>query len=171
MISAMPNIMHVFCSSQSIQHQNYWTLLGAIKKRISQHFSHQNQGVRILAVRFMQTIIRIQSVSPIDPISINLVPLDHPYLQKAELQIECTAFVNQFNYFLSHTDQFMPSPSFISAVLNSTFEILKSRPQFGYQCIEAFLKCAKNPRTPNSSSLDVRMLQKNLKVVLLSCFA
>jgi hypothetical protein len=55
-------------------------------------------------------------------------------------------------------------------MLNCTYEILKTRPQFTYPCVEAFLKWERN-RPTQLSKLDMKNVLRNLKIILLSCYS
>lgn len=83
--------------------------MNAIKTRIDSLFDHQNQGVRIACVRFLQKLVQVQSGgNPInDQVSLDLIPLDHPFLIPAQLSAECTAVLNRFVAFLSNTHLFL----------------------------------------------------------------
>ncbi|KAI8903627.1 Symplekin tight junction protein C terminal-domain-containing protein [Gorgonomyces haynaldii] len=135
-------ILYVFNTTQpQPEHEPYWQLLNALKTRMDGYFDHPNQGVKILAVRCLQKIVQLQSSRlQDDEPGLEDVPMDHPYIQISQLQIECTSVLNRLLAFLANTRLFYCTPTFVCAVMNSVYEIIKTRPQFAYPCIESFLK-------------------------------
>lgn len=85
------------------------------------------------------------------------------------MQIECTAVLNRFLAFLTNAHLYHTTASFVCAVLNTTHEILKARPQFAYSCLEAFLKWDRH-RPDYFTSLDLKNVHRNLKVILLCSY-
>ena len=102
--------------------------------------------------------------------SLSLVPSHHPYLRKDQLKVEATAVLNRFLLFLSQAEEKPCTPSFLCAVLNATFAIIKRRSEYAVPCTQLLVEL-RGKTLAYLSEFGLRSVYRSLKVVLLSCYS
>ncbi|KAJ3284005.1 hypothetical protein HDU76_008366, partial [Blyttiomyces sp. JEL0837] len=147
-----PVIFRLLCTSKA--DISIWNSLIALKTRVQECFEFQNDGIRAHVIKFLQMIVlqqsyRDNSVEDVSPnqasLCLDICPENHPYLSRIELEIEGTH-----------------SAAIITAIINSFFPILKSRPNFTRPILEALIDWDQNI-PPHLTSLQLKCVERTIR--------
>lgn len=159
----------------------YWLILSVLKQRIDQGFDHGNEALRQVCVYFLAQMVICQSgdneTAAEDEddeedygASLKMVSRSHPYMKKDQLKMEAAAVLNRFLLFLSKTEEKPCTASYLCAVLNATFSIIRKRSQFAVPCTTLLVEL-RAKSLGYLSDFGMRSVYRSLKVVLLSCYS
>ncbi|CAG8483351.1 11018_t:CDS:10 [Dentiscutata erythropus] len=154
--------------------EQLWSTSISIKSQIMRCFDSPGtkQGIKICAVKYLQSVIKVQSRhvhdSQMTPqnaqndISLALCPSSHPILNPLMLEKEAIAIVNGlYNLFDKE------SSSVITAIINALGPIFRSRPQYIYPLIKIVKKWKHNP-PDHLHETPFKSVKKAIKIQLTS---
>ncbi|XP_037073989.1 LOW QUALITY PROTEIN: symplekin-like [Pollicipes pollicipes] len=146
-----------------------WSMLGQMKRRIIGYVDHDNDGVRTMAVKFMETVILLQTFS--EPGSLKRpefcldgVPITLKIARRASLEEEARSVFAQLIKF--HGSPHISSVN-LMACMGSLTLIARCRPSLLTQVISALESLHAN-LPPTLSKSQVNSVRKHMKMQLLN---
>ncbi|KAH6579310.1 hypothetical protein BASA61_010335 [Batrachochytrium salamandrivorans] len=152
----------------------YWHIITILKTQVDALFIHENEGIRINAARYLSRVAIVQA--PSDPsdneelVSLNLIPVGHPYMNPQQLVAESVTLLDKFLTFLRASTQIQSTGAFLSSVINCLCDIITSRKQYAQPSLKVLLGMCKQPKPSHLSNFQYKNVQRTLKIVLLLVF-
>ncbi|ORY07315.1 hypothetical protein K493DRAFT_310239 [Basidiobolus meristosporus CBS 931.73] len=150
--------------------QDTWNSVHELKTKVISLLESKNDGVKINVIKFMHTVLTVQSVdsrekkSNTSPeVSLDLCPSSHPFLDRKLLEEEGLSHLNTFISLL-----FSPSMSSgsITAIINCLSLLMRFRPEFIPRVVPAFESWHRTP-TGNFRSIQKRFVERSIRNQLL----
>eukprot|EP01080_Neovahlkampfia_damariscottae_P000598 gene598-8103_t len=190
-ITAMTTIykraLHIM-SSFSVQNNDLQQMNGmliSLKNKIIQWAGHQNQGVKIHAFHFIESIVLCFSNPPSEPLQIatrkgtkstretidqsdfdlTMIPQSHPYLKNSSLEAEGEKLISLLATEFKKQESFMA----VSTILNCFFTIIKQRTSFWPVIIPLIDHLTSNltEKFPQSQAISLRFTLRQILMFLL----
>ncbi|CAG8598109.1 11411_t:CDS:10 [Paraglomus brasilianum] len=152
----------------AVQH---WDTMKKIKEKITSflEMSNTNYGIKTRVVKFLQTIVIVQSrhvkdsmTKRYEDISLSLCPPSHPFLDPTELEQEAISILNALMMLLRRE-----SGSTITAIVNAMGPLLRTRPQYIQSIANAFATWHNVP-SDHLTDDQIRSILKCMRIQLIS---
>ncbi|KAF9289988.1 hypothetical protein BGZ68_008189 [Mortierella alpina] len=170
--SIYPKVFRI-CCQDSAGHVGLWNEYAIKMKPVAlRHKDGINEGITLSLCKYLQIIIQIQSHSQPNSIpqetevpSLNGIPSNHPFLNAAALLQESDLLLREL---LSVIQRPMVSSTIITAIINQTSALQRSRPQYIPLILRTWLQFVKPAPPSHLSPLQTKFIEKSIRIQLLA---
>ncbi|KAJ8651678.1 hypothetical protein O0I10_012746 [Lichtheimia ornata] len=160
----VPHVFNTVCQNEAETRmwQTATDLSNAVEQSAQQH---QDLGVRIAAIKCIQMLVLLLSKSDRNTLkdpSLTLVRPQHRVLDAQQLEDRGQSLLYTMLNLLQKPDE---TNTIISATINCLVPIVRKRPQFYRQILDAMIKCSNSPPA-NMSTVQKRSVNKVVKIAL-----
>lgn len=147
-----------------------WTTLSTMKAEILDRIDDENEGVRTMAIKFLENVIVLQtypdedSITKRDDFSLEHIPISMKIIKRRILEDEANKMFNMLLQFLAASH--ITSANLIACSANLCI-IVGMRPSFMASVVEAFKQLISN-MPPTLSDSQVGGVRKHMRMKLLT---
>ncbi len=149
-----------------------WKKTEGLKLEILKFLRHDNAGIRTMAIKFVEQLVLAYSLETgdsekpphADKVSLDIVPLGHPFLDREDLRLEGQAHVDTLASLLNDPTQ---TSANIITLVGSLAQIARQRPTFMSRVISALVALHKTPPAHLNPS-QAASLSRSLKLQLIT---
>uniref|UniRef100_A0A914YRR3 Symplekin n=1 Tax=Panagrolaimus superbus TaxID=310955 RepID=A0A914YRR3_9BILA len=162
-----PFILQWIASRKSdIEAESAWESFSVLKGRIMQMVDSKNEGIRVLTMRFLETLVICQTtkseMSDLSKLSyqmsLNQVGRDHRFISYRQLETEAA---HSFKSLMDHLSSSRTTLLHLISTVTAVARIARARPEFMSQMVEAFESLLYN-LPPTLGTGQVKSVRKEL---------